>query len=226
MARRPQKSHIAVLLSGLVVGSAGMVTVLESWGKVGTMLHLKKDDASVLAEKTAEGEFLRQLTVMITQRLFWAERYSGGVADGFPKDEIEESWKQYNKSVIAWNEKYILNFRLAELYFGDKGAGCIKDLHWLLRRSNTCLNKVHYSSLYEKNPGCFSPGEKGNGATTDNLRILDHILGDIGKGVIEFTQLVSIKDQKEGNYKCTSINKNLLDNIFSIGRQFITRVVQ
>src|SRR5579864_6332150 len=126
-----------------------MVTLLESWGKVGTMLGLKKNETSVLAEKTAEGEFLRQLTVMISQRAFWAERYRGEVLDGFPPEDIDEAWKKYNVSVISWNERYILNFRLTELYFGTNGANCIKDLHWLLRRANTCLNKIHYPGLYQ-----------------------------------------------------------------------------
>ena len=160
--RRPRKSHLFVMLGSLAAGSAGTVTLLDSWQKVLEDLGLRKSEAFVLAEQNAEGDLVRQMTRLVSLRLFWIARYSGDVADGFPHDDQEEAWKQYNASVITWNENYMINVTLTEKYFGTATMNQLTDINWLMHQMNTCLNKIHYRPLYEaKDPAChFGAGTR------------------------------------------------------------------
>ena len=114
---RARKSHLAVMLGSLAAGSAATVTALDSWDKVLVDLGFKKSEAVVLAEQGEQGDLLRQMMRMIDRRVFWTARYSGDVTDGFPQADQDEAWKQYNESIIAWNENYMLNTVLtAEIF--------------------------------------------------------------------------------------------------------------
>ncbi|WP_158924342.1 hypothetical protein [Acidisphaera sp. S103] len=170
---RPRKSHLFVMLGSLVAGSAGAVTLLDSWQKVLVDLGLKKDAAFVLAEQSARGDLVRQMTQLVSQRLFWTVRYSGDVADGFPGEDQDDAWKQYNKVVIVWNENYMINVLLTEKYFGEATMKQLADINWLLHRMNTCLDKIHYRSLYEAtDPVCHF--DIGNGGTqVQNIAVLN-----------------------------------------------------
>ncbi len=173
------KSHLGVMLASLAAGSAATVTVLDSWDKVLVDLGLKKSEAVVLAEQGEQGDLLRHMVHMISQRVFWTERYSGDLADGFPQADRDEAWKQYNDSVVAWNESYLLNAILTEKYFSDESKKQLSDLNWLLRQVNTCLNKIHYAELYKtKDAACHFNGADG-GAGQDNLRVLQNTLRQV-----------------------------------------------
>jgi hypothetical protein len=102
VARKVGKSHLGVMLASLAAGSAATVTVLDSWDKVLINLGLKKSEAAVLAEKGAQGDLLRQMVHLISQRVFWTERYSGDLAAGFPQSDLDEAWRRYNEAVVAW----------------------------------------------------------------------------------------------------------------------------
>jgi hypothetical protein len=173
------KSHLGVMLASLAAGSAATVTLLDSWDKVLVDLGLKKSEAVVLAEEGEQGDLLRQMIHMISQRVFWTERYSGDLADGFPQADQDEAWKRYNDSVVAWNESYLLNAVLTEKYFNEESKKQLADLNWMLRQVNTCLNKIHYPELYKtKDPGCHFD-EANAGAGQDNLHVLQSALHQV-----------------------------------------------
>jgi hypothetical protein len=173
------KSHLGVMLASLAAGSAATVTVLDSWDKVLVDLGLRKSEAVELAEQGEQGDLLRQMVHMISQRVFWTERYTGDLADGFPQADLDEAWKRYNDSVVAWNEGYLLNAVLTEKYFSEAIKKQLADLNWLLRQVNTCLNKIHYAELYKtKDPACHFNGADG-GSEKDNVRVLQNALKQV-----------------------------------------------
>jgi hypothetical protein len=167
------------MLASLAAGSAATVTVLDSWDKVLVDLGLRKSETAVLAKEGEQGELLRQMIRLISNRVFWTVRYSGDVADGFPKEDQDEAWKRYNDSVIAYNENYMLNSILTAKYFNNESKNKLAELNALLLRVNTCLNKIRYPRLYQdkdpnrdKDPACHFAGVDG-GSEQDNLRVLD-----------------------------------------------------
>ena len=142
------------------------------WDKVLVDFGLKKSEAAVLAEQGQQGDLLRQMTRMISQRVFWTERYSGEAAFGFPSADLDEAWKRYNDSVVVWNENYMLNVMLTEKYFNEESKKQLADLNWMLRGVNSCLNRIHYPQLYkDKDAACHVGGADG-GSEGDNLRVL------------------------------------------------------
>jgi hypothetical protein len=174
-----KKSHLGVMLASLAAGSAATVTALDSWDKVLVDLGFKKSEAVVLAEQGQQGDLLRQMVHMISQRVFWTERYTGDLADGFPQSDQDEAWRRYNDSVIGWNESYLLNAVLTEKYFTEESKKQLADLNWLLRQVNTCLNKIHYAQLYKsKDTACYFSGAKG-GSDQDNIRVLQDTLKQV-----------------------------------------------
>ena len=176
---KPGKSHLGVMLASLAAGSAATVTVLDSWDKVLVELGIKKSEAVVLAEQGEQGDLLRQMIHMISQRVFWTERYAGEMADGFPQSDRDDAWKRYNDSVVAWNEAYLLNAILTEKYFSEESKKQLADLNWLLRQVNTCLNKIHYTELYKtKDAVCHFNGADGGGEQ-DNVRALQNALKQV-----------------------------------------------
>jgi hypothetical protein len=176
---KARKSHLGVMLASLAAGSAATVTLLDSWDKVLVDLGFKKSEAVVLAEQGEQGDLLRQMVHMISQRVFWTERYSGDLADGFPQADRDEAWKRYNDAVITWNESYLLNAILTEKYFSEESKKQLADLNWLLRQVNTCLNKIHYPQLYQsKDAACHFTGAEG-GNEQDNLRVLQNALRQV-----------------------------------------------
>lgn len=180
-ARLPKarKSHLFLMLGSLATGSVATVTALDSWDKVLVDFGLKKSEAAVLAEQGQQGDLLRQMTRMISQRVFWTERYSGEVADGFPSADLDEAWKRYNDSVVVWNENYMLNAMLTEKYFTKDSKKQLADLNWMLRGVNTCLNKIHYPQLYkDKDAACHFSGADG-GSQPDNIRVLQNALKQV-----------------------------------------------
>ena len=180
---RARKSHLAVMLGSLAAGSAATVTALNSWDKVLVDLGFKKSEAVVLAEQGEQGDLLRQMMRMIDRRVFWTARYSGDVTDGFPQADQDEAWKQYNKSIIAWNENYMLNTILTEKYFSTESKKQLVDLNWLLHLVNTCLNKIHYRDLYQKtDPACHFDKANG-GSDQDNIRVLNDALKQVNAKV-------------------------------------------
>ena len=178
------------MIASLAAGSAATVTALDSWQKVLVDLGLRQSESAVLAEQSAQGDLVRQMTRMISNRVFWVVRYSGQVADGFPKEDQEEAWRQYNSSVISWNNDYMLSIFLTKRFFSNETVTDLENLNWELRQINTCLNKIHYPELYKnKDPACHFNEIKG-GTEEDNLRVL----GDAIKKVDEifaklFTEL-------------------------------------
>lgn len=176
---KPAKSHLGVMLASLAAGSAATVTALDSWDKVLVDLGFKKSEAVVLAEEGEQGDLLRQMIHMISQRVFWTERYSGDLTDGFPQSDRDEAWRRYNDSVVAWNEGYLLNAILTEKYFSEESKKQLADLNWLLRQVNTCLNKIHYSELYKtKDTACHVNGTNAV-SEQDNLRVLQTALQQV-----------------------------------------------
>lgn len=173
------KSHLGVMLASLAAGSAATVTLLDSWDKVLVDLGLKKSEAVMLAEQGEQGDLLRQMVHMISQRVFWTERYSGDLADGFPQADRDEAWKRYNDSVIAWNEGYLLNAILTEKYFSEESKKELADLNWLLRQVNTCLNKIHYAELYKTTDAACHFNDANGGTAQDNLRVLQSELKQV-----------------------------------------------
>jgi hypothetical protein len=180
---KARKSHLAVMLGSLAAGSAATVTALDSWDKVLVDLGFKKSEAVVLAEQGEQGDLLRQMMRMISQRVFWTARYSGDVTDGFPQADQDEAWRQYNNSIIAWNESYMLNTMLTEKYFSEESQKQLVDLNWLLHLVNTCLNKIHYHDLYQKkDPACHFDKDNG-GSDQDNIRVLNDALKQVSAKV-------------------------------------------
>jgi len=165
--------HIFVMVGSLATGSAATVTVLDSWQKVLADLGLRKSEAIVLAEQSARGDLVRQMTHLVSQRLFWIVRYSGDVAAGFPKEDQDEAWRHYNDSVIGWDETYMTNILLTEKYFGTETKKQLMDIGWMLLLINNCLNRIHYRVLYEaKDPACHFDGITG-GTQEQNIAALD-----------------------------------------------------
>lgn len=176
---RARKSHIGVMLAGLAAGSAATVTALDSWDKILVEFGFKKSESAVLAEQGAQGDLLRQMTRVLSRRIFWTIRYSGDVTDKFPQADQDEAWKRYNESVIEYNDNYITNMILAQKYFNKTTTAQLQDLHWLLRAINTCLNKIHYRTLYQdKDPACHFDKADG-GSEPDNLRVLNGALNQV-----------------------------------------------
>jgi hypothetical protein len=169
---KPRKSHLAVMLASLVAGSAATVTALDSWDKILVDLGWKKSESAILAVEGAQGDLVRQMTRMMSNRVFWVARYKDEVADGFPKENQDETWKRYNDSVVDWNNNYMLNVILTEKYFGDQTKNDLADFNWLLRGVNSCLVKIRYRAIYQdKDPACHFASGKG-GSEQDNLRVL------------------------------------------------------
>ncbi len=180
---RAKKSHLAVMLGSLAAGSAATVTALNSWDKVLEDFGFKKSEAVMLAEQGEQGDLLRQMMQMIDRRVFWTERYSGELTDGFPQADLDDAWKQYNDSIIAWNQNYMLNTMLTERYFSTNSKAQLIELNWLLRQVNSCLNKIHYHEIYQKkDPACHF--DKANGGTDqDNIRVLNDALKQVNTKV-------------------------------------------
>jgi hypothetical protein len=189
--KRPQKSHIIVMLSSIAAACVATVTVLDSWDKVLTKLGFEKPESFVLAEMNTQGQFLRDIVHMISRRVFWAERYSGNIGVGFPAEILEEAWKWYEDSVIKWNESYMLNVQLTHKYFGDQSRKRLVDLHFLMRESNNCLVRLRYRSLYEAtDPACHFDDFKSDGTEADNLRALNKAMKKLRVMVQEFADIV------------------------------------
>lgn len=188
---RPRKSHLVVMLGSLAAGAAAAVTLLDSWEKVAVDLGLKKSETFVLAEQNAQGDLVRQMTHLVSQRLFWSARYSGDVAEGFPKEDQDDAWKHYNESVVVWNENYMINILLTEKYFGADTKNKLSDINWLLHRMNTCLNKVHYRSLYEQNDPACHLDEGDGGSQAQNLTVLDKTTDRVNKAFGDFLMALS-----------------------------------
>jgi hypothetical protein len=126
---------------------------------------------------------------LISQRIFWVTRYSGEVGQGFPPDELEAAWKRYNDSVVLWNENYMLNAMLTGKYFGKANKQKLVDIHFLLRNVNTCLNKIHYRSLYY-DPICHVYSGDG-GSTAENIGVIEKEMARIGEAFELFTENLS-----------------------------------
>jgi hypothetical protein len=192
---KPRKSHIGVMLASLVAGSATTVTALDSWGNVLVDLGLKKSEAVVLAEQGQRGDLLREMVRMISRRDFWAVRYSGEFADGFPQADLDEAWHRYNDSVVNWNKNYMLNALLTEKFFGEEAENQLKDLNSLLLQVNTCLNKIHYPDLYKTDATCQSSGAKAGSdqenIRAENLSVLKATLKQVDDKVGSFVNLLS-----------------------------------
>jgi|SRR5271154_105863 hypothetical protein len=188
---RARKSHLVVMLGSLAAGSAATVTALDSWDKVLEDFGFKKSEAVVLAEQGEQGDLLREMMRMIDRRVFWTARYSGDVTDGFPQADQDEAWKQYNKSIITWNENYMLNTMLTAKFFNEASRKQLVDLNWQLRQVNSCLNKIHYRELYQKkDPACHF--DKANGGTDqDNIRVLTDALKQVSTKVGELVNSLS-----------------------------------
>jgi hypothetical protein len=193
--KRPRRgrpaAQIVALLGSLAAGIAGTVTVLDSWDKILEDVGLRKSDAFVLAEQSAQGDLVRQMTKLVSQRLFWISRYSGDVADGFPPDDQETAWKHYNDAVVTWNENYMINVLLTEKYFGDATMKQLADINWLMHQMNNCLNKIHYRSIYEpRDPACHFNTENG-GTQEQNLDALNKTSGQVDTAFGAFLKSLS-----------------------------------
>ena len=179
------------MLGSLAAGAAAAVTLLDSWEKVLVDLGLTKSETFILAEQNAQGDLVRQMTRLVSQRLFWSVRYSGDVADGFPKDDLDDAWKRYNDSVVVWNENYMINVLLTEKYFGNATKNQLSDINWLLHRMNTCLDKIHYRSLYEqKDPACHLD-EGDGGSQEQNIAVLNKATDRANKAFGDFLAALS-----------------------------------
>ena len=178
------------MLASLAAGSAATVTALNSWDKVLVDLGFKKSEAVVLADR-AEGDLLRHMIHMISQRVFWTERYSGELADGFPQPDLDETWRRYNDSVVTWNESYLLNALLTEKFFTAESKKQLADLNWLLRQVNTCISKIHYAQLYKsKDAACYFTSAKG-GSDQDNIRVLQDTLKQVDAKIASLVVLLN-----------------------------------
>jgi hypothetical protein len=192
-AIKPRKSHYIVSLVAFLGGISAAVPVLDAWPQLLVDFGYKPSEASVLAEQTAQGEFLRQTLRLVAKRLFWVERYSGEVQSGFAQPELDEAWKQYNASVIEWNESYILNYVLTGKYFGSNNAALLADINWLMLQTNSCLNRIYYRPLYTADPACHFPliEQKSSGTVEDNLKVLGEALKKIGGEALEYAGTIA-----------------------------------
>ncbi len=187
-SRGPRKSHLLVMLGSLAAGIATTVTALDSWQKVLVDLGLRKDESFVLAEQSARGDLARQIVRMVSTRDFWIVRYAGAVGSNFPASDQDDAWKHYSDSVVSWNQDYMMNYMLVEKYFGTESSKRLADIHWQLRSLNTCLNKVHYSSLYNGNDAvCHVSGFDG-GTQQQNLDALNKATAALDKDILVFVQ--------------------------------------
>ena len=178
---RPRKSHVAVMLASLAAGSVATVTALNSWHDILVDFGLAKSESAVLAEAGAQGDLIREMTRMMSDRVFWSARYSGEVADGFPMANQDETWTHYNESVITWNNNYMLNVILTEKLFGEEAKNQLVAMDALLRQVNSCLAKIRYRAVYQdKDPACHFGDVKG-GSEQDNLRVLSDPLAKVNK---------------------------------------------
>lgn len=188
---KPKKSHLLVMLASLAAGAGATVTALDSWNKVLVEFGIKKSDDFILAQNNAQGQLLRDVTRLISQRVFWTERYAGSVSSKFPTADQDEAWKRYNDAVIAWNESYMLNIRLIEKNFGAASKDKLANLHWVLRQMNTCLNRIRYRAIYaEKDQACHFAGVTG-GSEADNVHAVNTEMTKIDGMVDDFTTLVA-----------------------------------
>ena len=190
-AAKVGKSHLGVMLASLAAGSAATVTVLDSWDKVLVDLGLKKSDAVVIAEQGAQGDLLRHMIHMISQRVFWTQRYIGEIADGFPQPDQDDAWRHYNDAVVAWNESYLLNTILTEKYFSAATQAILMDLNWMLIHVNDCVNKIHYSDTYKtKDPICHFEDASAN-SQQDNIHALQDKLKQVSAKISSLVVLLT-----------------------------------
>ena len=179
------------MLAALAAGSGATVTLLDSWQKVLTDLGLRKSEAFILAEQSAQGDLVRQTIHQVSQRTFWIVRYSGDVAAGFPKDEQEDAWKHYNDSVVTWNENYWFSSMLTEKYFGAPTRDQLANINWMLRLINSCLNRIRYRELYEsKDPACHVNDLTG-GTQEQNIAAVTAASDRVDKALEVFTRSLS-----------------------------------
>ena len=189
--RGPRPAQIFAMLGSLAAGIAGTVTVLDSWDKILEDVGLRKTEAFVLAEQNAQGDLIREMTKLVSERLFWISRYSGDVADGFPPEDQQEAWKHYNDAVVTWNENYMTNVLLTEKYFGEATMKQLADINWLMHQMNNCLNRIHYRPIYElKDPACHFNTENG-GTQEQNLAALSKTSAEVDKAFGVFLQSLS-----------------------------------
>jgi hypothetical protein len=179
-AAKVGKSHLGVMLASLAAGSAATVTLLDSWDKVAVDLGFKKSEAAVIAEQGAQGDLLRNMIHMISQRVFWTQRYIGEVSDGFPQPDQDDAWRHYNDAVIAWNESYLLNSILSEKYFNSGTQTILMDINWMLIHINDCVNKIHYLAVYKsKDPVCHFEDSSPK-SEQDNMIALQNKVKQVG----------------------------------------------
>ena len=175
-ARAAKRSYIAIVLGSLAAGSAGSMAVLQMSEKALELLGLKRTEAFLLAQQTAQGEFSRQITKLIAQRIFWSIRYSGAVETGFPRETQEDAWRRYNEAVVTWNENYYVSVVLAQKYSGPELKRQLEAMNGALGGINACLNRIHYRPSYIAKGGeaaatCrFVAGD--GGSQDDNVRVL------------------------------------------------------
>ena len=190
-AAKVGKSHLGVMLASLAAGSAATVTLLDSWDKVAVDLGFKKSEAAVIAEQGAQGDLLRHMIHMISQRVFWTQRYIGEVADGFPPADQDDAWHHYNDAVIAWNESYLLNAILIEKYFSGAPQTILKDINWMLIHINDCVNKIHYSAVYKsKDPICHFEDSSAK-SEEDNMTAVQNKVKQVGTKIGSLATLLA-----------------------------------
>jgi hypothetical protein len=175
-AGEKKRSVVMIALGALVAGCAGSLTVLQTSEKALELLGLKRSDAFLLAEHSARGELSRQVTRLISQRIFWTIRYSGAVEYGFPREVQEEAWRRYNEAVITWNENYYVSSVLAQKYSGPELKQRLEAMNGVLGGINACLNRIHYRPSYVAKGGetaaaCRFEGVTG-GTQEENLTVL------------------------------------------------------
>ncbi len=152
------------------------MAVLQTSEKALELAGLKRTEAFLLTQQSAQGEFSRQITRLISQRIFWSIRYSGAVETGFPREVQEDAWRRYNDAVITWNENYYISVVLAWKYSGPELKQQLEAMNGVLGGINACLNRIHYRPSYVAKGGealatCRFAG--GDGGTQDeNIKAL------------------------------------------------------
>ena len=175
-SRAAKRSYIAIVLGSLAAGSAGSMAVLQTSEKALELAGLKRTEAFLLAQQSAQGDFSRQITRLISQRIFWSIRYSGAVETGFPREVQEDAWRRYNDAVITWNENYYVSVVLAQKYSGPELKRQLEAMNGVLGGINACLNRIHYRPSYVAKGGeaaatCrFASGDGGN--QEENIKVL------------------------------------------------------
>jgi hypothetical protein len=185
-------SHAVALITSLAAGAAGAVTLLDSWQKVLVALGLREDQAFVLAEQSAKGDAVREITHMIAAREFWVVRYAGDVDAGFPQEDQDEAWKGYNATVIGWNENYMVYNRLIRRYFGPDADQQLRDVAALMRELNGCLNQIRYRAIYEADNSatCHVNGQDG-GTEPQNFQVVMTAVGVLDRKFATFLDTIS-----------------------------------